>query len=70
MTESEYLYCALNLMLDEEEEIARLCPSCRSLSEMPHCPACGVAMPERWLGENESFDMARFEALAGGERPW
>ena len=32
MTDGDYLWCALNLLLDQEEELARLCPDfCRAM---------------------------------------
>ena len=33
MTDRDYLWCALNLALDQEEELARLCPECRARAE-------------------------------------
>ena len=33
MTDRDYLWCALNLALDREEELARLCPACRERAE-------------------------------------
>ena len=33
MTDRDYLWCALNLALDREEELARLCPACREWAE-------------------------------------
>ena len=64
MREREYLWCILNLMLDDETELAQLCPSCRSAAEEERCPACGcdVGMTE----ENTNFDLKRFEELGRG----
>lgn len=64
MTDRDFLWCALNLALDREEELARLCPSCREKAEREACPVCG-AEHDSW-GENPSFDPARFERLKGG----
>lgn len=61
MTDRDYLWCALNLILDDEEELDRLCPACREEAERESCPRCGAAL-DQW-GRNGSFDMARFEAL-------
>ena len=37
MTDGDYLWCAVNLLLDDEETLAQLCPACR---ERPvTCPA-------------------------------
>ena len=33
MTDREYLWCVLNLMLDDQEELDRLCPACRARAE-------------------------------------
>lgn len=64
MTDRDYLWCALNLLLDDEEELSRLCPACRAEAEREKCPVCGL--PTGSGGHNGSFDMARFERLKGG----
>ena len=64
MKDRDYLWCALNLALDREEELARLCPSCRERAEREPCPVCG-APRENW-GVNAGFDLARFERMKGG----
>ena len=64
MTDRDFLWCALHLSLDREEELARLCPSCREKAEREVCPVCG-AEQDSW-GENPGFDPARFERLKGG----
>ena len=64
MTDRDYLWCALNLVLDQEEEQARLCPDCRSRAEREHCPVCG--RPTDTAGWNREFDLARFEAMKEG----
>ena len=38
MKRRDYLWCALNLLLDHEEELGRLCPSCRAQAEEGRCP--------------------------------
>lgn len=65
MTHRDYLWCALNLVLDGEEELSRLCPSCRAEAREGRCPVCGARVEE--CGENHGFDMERFRAM-GGER--
>ena len=56
MTHRDYLWCAVNMALDGEEELARLCPACRAEAEEDRCPVCG---------ENRGFDMERFLSLGG-----
>lgn len=63
MTDRDYLWCALHLVLDREEELERLCPDCRSRAEAEVCPVCGQAAGE-W-GHSNGFDLARFEHLKG-----
>lgn len=68
MTDRDYLWCALNLELDREEELARLCPDCRRRAEAEACPVCG-AEGDSW-GYGSGFDPARFEQLkeeSGGD---
>ena len=65
MTDRDYLWCALNLALDREEELERLCPDCRGRAEREPCPVCG-AERQSW-GVNAGFDWERFQRLKGGE---
>ena len=65
MTDSDDLLCALHLILDDEERVARMCPSCREAAE--HCcPVCGAQVDMGSVGENGLFDWERFEALKRG----
>lgn len=68
MTDRDYLWCALNLLLDSEEELGALCPDCRTAAERGICPACGRETGGTAAGENEQFDRARFERLKRGEQ--
>lgn len=61
MTHRDFLWCALNLALDDEEELARLCPTCRVEAEEARCPVCGAKRSD--CGDNSSFDQSRFNAL-------
>lgn len=63
MTDRDYLWCALNLALDREEELEQLCPDCRRRAEAEACPVCG-AETGRWE-HSRGFDLARFEQLKG-----
>lgn len=63
MKDRDYLWCALNLMLDDEEMLDRLCPSCRSLAEGGCCPSCGGEVSRSQVGVNLSFDLEKFEQL-------
>jgi predicted amidophosphoribosyltransferase len=65
MTDRDYLWCALNLLLDGQEELDRLCPACRAQAERETCPVCGVPLDQ--CGQNDGFDWARFEALKGAK---
>ena len=66
MTGRDYLWCALHLLLDQEEEAARLCPLCRAEAEKETCPVCGREVGEVTRGENPGFDLERFERLKKG----
>ncbi len=63
MRDRDYLWCALNLALDREEELERFCPQCRQRVE-ESCPACGE--PKDSWGVNDGFDWARFEQMKRG----
>ena len=67
MQDSDYLWCLVNTLLDREEELARLCPACRSEAAEERCPACGALRTETAAGQNAAFDEARFERLKRGE---
>ena len=63
MTRGDYLYCVMNLALDEEQTLRQLCPECREEAERNVCACCGAPLPE----ENPGFDEKRFEELKRGE---
>ena len=68
MTSREYLWCALHLILDDEEEADLLCPACRAQAEQQCCPVCGGEAAAWQEGENAAFDLARFLQLKEGEK--
>ena len=68
MKARDFLWCALNLMLDREEELDRLCPACRARAEEERCPVCGAPAGERSDGVNAAFDEERYRRLMRGER--
>lgn len=59
LTQGELVYCAMQLCLDEREELARLCPACRETARTARCVCCGAPLPE----ENAAFDEKRYEEL-------
>ena len=42
MKERDYLWCLLNQLLDDQEELDQLCPTCRAEAEQERCPGCGA----------------------------
>ena len=63
----DYLWCLANTLLDREEQLGRLCPSCRTRALEERCPSCGRPAVEWGEGtQNDSFDLERFEELRGG----
>lgn len=69
MAGRDYLWCALHLLLDEEEATKALCPSCRAKAQRHCCPVCGCETGEVSEGMNESFDEARYQQLKEGGAP-
>jgi len=67
MKDRDYLWCVLNLMLDDEDTLQRLCPACRLEAEKERCPVCGVEHRFPAAGVNEQFDIAHYERLQRGE---
>lgn len=63
MTDGDYLWCAVNLLLDEEEETALLCPDCRAEALRDRCPVCGRTRGRTIREENPAFDWARYRAM-------
>lgn len=69
MTGRDYLWCALQLLLDEEEATRALCSSCRAKAQRACCPVCGCETGEVSEGTNASFDALRYERLKRGGAP-
>lgn len=65
MSRNDYLYCAMEMMLDREEQLEGLCPDCRSRMEEWRCRCCGKTMAGE-QGENPEFDWERFEEMKQG----
>ena len=66
MTDGDYLWRAVNLLLDDEETLAQLCPACRERAMEARCPVCGTHTGGDQAGENPAFDQERFEQLRRG----
>lgn len=67
MKDRDFLWCALNLMLDDKEELAQLCPTCREQAMEERCPVCGIPMSVTDGSVNASFDETRFQQLKWGD---
>ena len=67
MKARDFLWCAVNLVLDREEELNRLCPSCRAQAEEARCRCWGGPLAGVPVGRSASFDEERFERLKRGE---
>ena len=65
----DYLWCLVNGILDREEALERLCPTCRTRALEERCSACGRPGGD-WVesSANAAFDLSRFEQLKGGTR--
>ena len=57
MKERDYLWCLLNQLLDDQEELDQLCPTCRAEAEQERCLGCGALIqasgvnpPLTWSG--------------------
>lgn len=68
MRDRDYLWCLTHMVLDREEELERLCPSCRAQVRQGLCPGCGRPVDAVAGAVNPNFDPARFAALKRGER--
>lgn len=68
MKDRDFLWCLVNHLLDEEEELEQMCPSCRSKAQEKRCTVCGGLVWETEGESNPSFDMERFLAMKGEVR--
>ena len=69
MKDRDYLWCLVHSLLDREEELAHLCPECRTRAEQSCCPGCGQPL-SLWGegGVNAAFDPQRFERMKEGAK--
>ena len=68
MKERDFLWCLVNQLLDEEEELERMCPACRTQAQEKRCLVCGGLVWEAEGAVNPAFDMERFLTMKGEER--
>lgn len=68
MRDRDFLWCLVNQLLDDEEELDRMCPACRERALERRCPVCGAPAETVSGGTNPSFDMERFLAMKEGSR--
>ena len=66
MSRCDYLYCAVQQWLDEEETLEGLCPACRARAMQRRCTVCGAPLPAEERTENTAFDMERYRRLKKG----
>lgn len=67
MTARDFLWCALNLLLDEEDTLHSFCPQCQKTARQGACPACGTEIRTSAQGQNSTFDFNRYERLKRGD---
>ena len=67
MTDRDSLWCAVNLLLDDEQELEQLCPTCRSRAQEERCLCCGAPICAGEGVVNSAFDEARFQTLKRGD---
>jgi len=67
MTDRDYLWCLLQMTLDEEEKLERMCPTCRMEALEERCPVCGVPMSSGEGMHNAAFDEERYLRLKEGK---
>ena len=68
MTGRDYLWCALNLLRAQVEARAALWPTGRAEAPAGRGPVCGGPAAPANAGENQAFDLERYERLKRGER--
>lgn len=60
MMDRDFLWCGLQMVLDEEEEMARLCGVCQNKAQEKRCLGCGISLDGVSFGVNENFDLDLF----------
>lgn len=66
MTDGDYLWCAVNLLLDDEETLAQLCPACRERALEAHCPVCGAPPAGTRWGRTPPLTRNALSSCGGG----
>ncbi len=62
MTEGQWLYLLVNMALDDEEELEKMCNSCKEKSKIKRCISCGEAFHKE-QDINPRFDNNKFEEM-------
>lgn len=69
MTDEQWVWLYANRILDEEEKLDSMCPSCKDeATDRSRCSRCGKDLPTGSRNDiynpNPNFDMERFKKLA------
>lgn len=65
MTDGQWLWLFVNQIIDNEEQLEKMCPECRNevTSETKKCIRCGKVLAKQGF-INPNFDASRFEKLS------
>ena len=69
MTDGQWLWLFVNQVIDNEEQLEKMCPDCRNEVTSTHkCVRCGKVLANKSedMFINPNFDRSRFERLSNG----
>ena len=69
MTDGQWLWLFVNQIIDNEEQLEKMCPDCRNEVTSTHkCVRCGKVLAKKSedVFINPNFDQSRFERLSNG----
>lgn len=66
MTDGQWIWLLVNQIIDNEEQLEKMCPDCRNevISETHKCIRCGKVLTNDNEFINPNFDKSRFDRLS------
>ena len=64
MTDEQWIWLFINQLIDNDEQLEKMCDKCREEVTSNRCNRCGTSLNSTFV--NPNFDKSKFESLSSG----